>query len=83
MLEIIRKEGCTIPAVMLTMSDSEVDLGKAVLAGAVGPPAQGYGAGRSCGCHSPAWRQVSCSLRPDYDSEDDLEAAAADEPGHN
>ena len=36
MLEIIRKEGCTIPAVMLTMSDSEVDLGNAIRAGVRG-----------------------------------------------
>jgi two-component system, NarL family, nitrate/nitrite response regulator NarL len=36
MLEIVRKEGCTIPAVMLTMSDSEVDLGNAIRAGVRG-----------------------------------------------
>jgi two-component system, NarL family, nitrate/nitrite response regulator NarL len=36
MLEMIRKEGCTIPAVMLTMSDSEVDLGNAIRAGVRG-----------------------------------------------
>jgi two-component system nitrate/nitrite response regulator NarL len=36
MLELIRKEGCTIPAVMLTMSDSEVDLGNAIRAGVRG-----------------------------------------------
>ena len=36
MLELIRKEGCTIPAVMLTMSDSEVDLGIAIRAGVRG-----------------------------------------------
>ena len=32
----MRKEGCTIPAVMLTMSDSEVDLGNAIRAGVRG-----------------------------------------------
>jgi len=36
MLEAIRKEGCTIPAVLLTMSDSEVDLGNAIRAGVRG-----------------------------------------------
>jgi two-component system nitrate/nitrite response regulator NarL len=36
MLEQLRKEGCTIPAVMLTMSDSEVDLGNAIRAGVRG-----------------------------------------------
>ncbi|MDD5059197.1 MAG: response regulator transcription factor [Sideroxydans sp.] len=36
MLELLRKEGCTIPAVMLTMSDSEVDLGNAIRAGVRG-----------------------------------------------
>src|SRR5512140_231216 len=36
MLELIRKEGCTIPAVMLTMSDSEVDMGNAIRAGVRG-----------------------------------------------
>jgi two-component system, NarL family, nitrate/nitrite response regulator NarL len=36
MLEAMRKEGCTIPAVMLTMSDSEVDLGNAIRAGVRG-----------------------------------------------
>jgi two-component system nitrate/nitrite response regulator NarL len=36
MLEQIRKEGCTIPAVMLTMSDSEVDLHNAMRAGVRG-----------------------------------------------
>ena len=36
MLEQIRKDGCTIPAVMLTMSDSEVDLGNAIRAGVRG-----------------------------------------------
>lgn len=36
MLEQIRKEGCTIPAVMLTMSDSETDLGNAIRAGVRG-----------------------------------------------
>jgi two-component system nitrate/nitrite response regulator NarL len=36
MLELIRKEGCIIPAVMLTMSDSEVDLGNAIRAGVRG-----------------------------------------------
>ena len=36
MLEQLRKEGCTIPAVVLTMSDSEVDLGNAIRAGARG-----------------------------------------------
>src|SRR5574340_1477648 len=36
MLEKLRKEGCTTPAVMLTMSDSEVDLGNAMRAGVRG-----------------------------------------------
>jgi len=36
MLEHIRKEGCTIPAVMLTMSDSETDLSNAIRAGVRG-----------------------------------------------
>lgn len=36
MLENIRKEGCTTPAVMLTMSDSESDLSKAIRAGVRG-----------------------------------------------
>lgn len=36
MLEQLRKEGCTTPAVMLTMSDSEVDLGNAMRAGVRG-----------------------------------------------
>jgi two-component system nitrate/nitrite response regulator NarL len=36
MLEQIRKEGCTIPAVVLTMSDSEADLGNAIRAGVRG-----------------------------------------------
>lgn len=36
MLEQVRKEGCTIPAVVLTMSDSEVDLGNAIRAGVRG-----------------------------------------------
>lgn len=36
MLELIRKEGCTIPAVLLTMSDSEVDLANAIRAGVRG-----------------------------------------------
>ncbi len=36
MLEQLRKEGCAIPAVMLTMSDSEVDLGNAIRAGVRG-----------------------------------------------
>lgn len=36
MLEQLRKEGCNIPAVMLTMSDSEVDLEKAIRAGVRG-----------------------------------------------
>jgi two-component system nitrate/nitrite response regulator NarL len=36
MLEQIRKEGCAIPAVMLTMSDSEVDLRNAIRAGVRG-----------------------------------------------
>ena len=36
MLEQLRKEGCTIPAVMLTMSDSETDLGDAIRAGVRG-----------------------------------------------
>ena len=36
MLEQLRKEGCITPAVMLTMSDSEVDLGNAIRAGVRG-----------------------------------------------
>jgi two-component system nitrate/nitrite response regulator NarL len=36
MLEQLRKEGCTIPAILLTMSDSEVDLGNAIRAGVRG-----------------------------------------------
>jgi two-component system nitrate/nitrite response regulator NarL len=36
MLEQLRKEGCNVPAVVLTMSDSEVDLGRAIRAGARG-----------------------------------------------
>lgn len=36
MLEQLRKEGCIIPAVLLTMSDSEVDLGNAIRAGVRG-----------------------------------------------
>jgi len=36
MLETIRKEGCEVPAVLLTMSDSEVDLGNAIRAGVRG-----------------------------------------------
>lgn len=36
MLEQIRNEGCVIPAVMLTMSDSEVDMGNAIRAGVRG-----------------------------------------------
>ena len=36
MLEQLRKEGCTTPAVMLTMSDSEADLGNAIRAGVRG-----------------------------------------------
>lgn len=36
MLELLRKEGCATPAVMLTMSDSEVDLGNAIRAGVRG-----------------------------------------------
>ena len=36
MLEQIRKEGCAIPAVVLTMSDSEADLGNAIRAGVRG-----------------------------------------------
>jgi len=36
MLERIRKEGCSIPAVILTMSDSEVDLANAIRAGVRG-----------------------------------------------
>ena len=35
-LNELRKEGCTIPAVMLTMSDSEVDLTNAIRAGVRG-----------------------------------------------
>ncbi|MBU1424655.1 MAG: response regulator [Gammaproteobacteria bacterium] len=36
MLEQLRKEGCNTPAVMLTMSDSEIDLEKAIRAGVRG-----------------------------------------------
>jgi two-component system nitrate/nitrite response regulator NarL len=36
MLEHLRTEGCTTPAVILTMSDSEVDLGNALRAGVRG-----------------------------------------------
>ena len=36
MLEQLRREGCATPAVMLTMSDSEVDLGNAIRAGVRG-----------------------------------------------
>jgi two-component system nitrate/nitrite response regulator NarL len=36
MLEQIRKEGCSIPAVILTMSNSEVDLANAIRAGVRG-----------------------------------------------
>jgi len=36
MLEQIRKDGCNIPAVVLTMSDSEADLGNAIRAGVRG-----------------------------------------------
>jgi two-component system nitrate/nitrite response regulator NarL len=36
MLEQLRKEGCAVPAVLLTMSDSEVDLGNAIRAGVRG-----------------------------------------------
>jgi two-component system nitrate/nitrite response regulator NarL len=36
MLEQLRKEGCNTPAVVLTMSDSEVDMGNAIRAGARG-----------------------------------------------
>jgi two-component system nitrate/nitrite response regulator NarL len=36
MLEKIRKEGCTTPAVVLTMSDSETDLSNAIRAGVRG-----------------------------------------------
>ena len=36
MLGQIRKEGCTIPAVVLTMSDSDVDLANAIRAGVRG-----------------------------------------------
>jgi two-component system nitrate/nitrite response regulator NarL len=36
MLEQVRKEGCTIPAVVLTMSDSETDLSNAIRAGVRG-----------------------------------------------
>jgi two-component system nitrate/nitrite response regulator NarL len=36
MLDQIRKEGCEVPAVMLTMSDSEVDLTNAIRAGVRG-----------------------------------------------
>ena len=36
MLEELRKEGCTTPAVILTMSDSEADLSKAIRAGVRG-----------------------------------------------
>jgi len=36
MLEKVRKEGCTTPAVVLTMSDSETDLSNAIRAGVRG-----------------------------------------------
>ena len=36
MLEQLRKEGCETPAVMLTMSDSDIDLGNAIRAGVRG-----------------------------------------------
>lgn len=36
MLEQVRKEGCTTPAVVLTMSDSETDLANAIRAGVRG-----------------------------------------------
>lgn len=36
MLEQVRKEGCTTPAVVLTMSDSETDLSNAIRAGVRG-----------------------------------------------
>jgi two-component system nitrate/nitrite response regulator NarL len=36
MIEQVRKEGCDTPAVLLTMSDSEVDLGNAIRAGVRG-----------------------------------------------
>ena len=36
MLEQLRKDGCTTPVVVLTMSDSEVDLGNAIRAGVRG-----------------------------------------------
>jgi len=36
MLEQIRADGCEIPALILTMSDSEIDLGNAIRAGARG-----------------------------------------------
>ena len=36
MLERLRKEGCNIPTIMLTMSDSEVDMGNAIRAGVRG-----------------------------------------------
>ena len=36
MLEQIRKEGCSTPAVILTMSDSEIDLANAIRAGVRG-----------------------------------------------
>jgi two-component system nitrate/nitrite response regulator NarL len=36
MLEQIRKEGCSTPAVILTMSDSEIDLSNAIRAGVRG-----------------------------------------------
>ncbi|MGA9667153.1 MAG: response regulator [Gallionella sp.] len=36
MLEQMRKEGCTVPAVVLTMSDSETDLSNAIRAGVRG-----------------------------------------------
>jgi two-component system, NarL family, nitrate/nitrite response regulator NarL len=36
MIEQVRKEGCDIPAILLTMSDSEVDLGNAIRAGVRG-----------------------------------------------
>lgn len=46
MLEQIRREGCSIPAVILTMSDSEADLTNAMRAGVHGS-AQRQGA-RKC-----------------------------------
>lgn len=36
LLELLRSEGCTTPAVMLTMSDSETDLARAIRAGVRG-----------------------------------------------